>query len=287
MATSSSSPVRKATRKRNPAVKVKAKASGRINFTSTVAREIAFEAHLFCSKPDCCRFTSFSSTAGKARAIAEAAHVAAASPGGPRANSGLKPVQVKSAANGLWLCKVCHDLIDADPQAFPEAMLFDWKANHAIFVRQLVGKHFDVAHFEVFARSRNTAECFAFLAFIENRRVFFEALDTEHPEQVLESLVDVRTRISQSVGHLLAEEPAVHSMKKMRSAILKFLSANPTLQSLKSCNGDPIYHQFREGLEQLRKELLPHVLAIAASVDYPLSSDIRAEAARLNATLQP
>ena len=61
----------------------------------------------------------------------------------------------------------------------------------------------------------------------------------------------------------------------------------PRLHTLKSYNGDPIYHQFREGLEQLRKELLPHVLAIAASADYPLSSDIRAEAARLNATLQP
>lgn len=41
------------------------------------------------------------------------------------------------------------------------------------------------------------------------------------------------------------------------------------------------------GLEQLRRKLLPRVLAIAASIDHLLSPEITAEAARLNATLQP
>lgn len=256
-------------------------ASRRINFPRDVTREIAFEAHLFCSNPTCCRFTSYSTTSGRARSIAEAAHVIAASPGGPRAATALSEPQVKSAANGIWLCKICHDRIDADPEAYPEAMLFDWKRKHADFVRQLVGKDFDIALFDLFARTRNTAECFSFLAFIENRRVFFEALDAEFPWQVAESLLEVRARIVQARSHLLPREPAVASMGEMRTAIHRFLSANPTLHTLRCDGNDPVFVRFQKELRQLRAELLPHVLKVAASVNHTLSPEILAEASRI------
>lgn len=186
-----------------------------------------------------------------------------------------------SAANGIWLCKICHDRIDADPGAFSEATLFDWKRKHAVFVKQLVGKDFDIALFDLFARTRNAAECFAFLAFIENRRVFFEALDAEVPWQVADSLLEVRARIVEARSHMLPGEPAVISMGEMRASILRFLSANPTLHTLRCDGNDPAFVKFEKDLRQLRVDLLPHVLAIAASVNHILNPEILAEASRI------
>lgn len=253
----------------------------RRNFDPAVVRDIAFEAHLFCSNPTCCRFTSYSTTSGRARSIAEAAHINAASPGGPRVSTSLRDEDVRSAANGIWLCKICHDRIDADPSAFPEAILFDWKRRHAAFVKQLVGKDFDIALFDLFARTRNTAECIAFLAFIENRRVFFEALTAEVPWQVADSLLEVRARIVEARSHLLPTEPAVASLGEMRTAIHRFLSANPTLHSLRCDGNDPVFVKFERELRQLRTDLLPHVLAIAVSVNHTLNPEILAEASRI------
>jgi hypothetical protein len=59
--------------------------------------------------------------------IGVAAHICAASPGGPRYN----PAQTREARckkdNGIWLCQNCGRLIDADPQKFTAEVLTRWK----------------------------------------------------------------------------------------------------------------------------------------------------------------
>ncbi|MFU4408176.1 hypothetical protein ACM73B_21230 [Pseudomonas aeruginosa] len=194
----------------------------RFNFSAATVKEIAFQAQLFCSNPECCRFTTYSTSSGKARAIAEAAHINAASAGGPRPNALSTEEDLKSAANGIWLCKICHGKIDDDPNFYSEAKLRHWKKEHLKFVRQLVGKDFDVVHFELYARSRNLAQSFSFLAFLDGRRVFFEALPAEYPDQVLQSLLEVRSRITNALGHMKQEELSskiLREMKKKNSAL--------------------------------------------------------------------
>lgn len=80
-----------------------AAASNRINFSRSVTRQIAENAMLICSNPFCLRFTGYSTTEGKSRAIAEAAHIAAAGKKGPRADSTLSTERLRSAENGIWL----------------------------------------------------------------------------------------------------------------------------------------------------------------------------------------
>ena len=258
-----------------------ATARKRINFSQETVKQIAFEAHLFCSNPECCRFTSYSTSTGKARAIAEAAHINAASDDGPRPGDVRTEAYLNSLSNGIWLCKNCHDRIDDDPHRFPENLLRTWKTEHSEFVRKLVGKDFDLAHFELYSRSRNTAQCISFLTFIENRRVFFEALDAEFPDQVLQSLMEVRQRMVEARSSMMKGTMILSNLEEMRRTITAFLTANPRLNELKCDAGDPDFQRFYDGLTKLRAELLPRVTAIANEVGHQLSPEMVTEARRI------
>lgn len=257
--------------------------SNREDFSAETKRKIAFEAHLFCSNPACCRFTTYSLSSGRARAIAEAAHINAASPSGPRPSTQSKgnEGQLKSSANGIWLCKICHDRIDADPSAYPETLLKHWKSEHAKFVSQLVGKDFDLVHFELYARSRNTAQCFAFLGFIEGRRALFDALQVEQPEQVLESLMEVRSRAASARTHLNPDTLAFQKLRDIDKKIRAFLTAHPQLSTLKCDGADPCFQQFCHDLQALRADLFPDVISIAKNTFYKLNDEVLDEAKRL------
>lgn len=50
--------------------------------------------------------------------IGVAAHICAASSGGPRYNEAMTEAERKDISNGIWLCSNCSQLIDKDPDAF-------------------------------------------------------------------------------------------------------------------------------------------------------------------------
>lgn len=60
--------------------------------------------------------------------IGVAAHITAASPGGPRYDLSLSSQQRESPENGIWLCQNCGKLIDNDPARYPAEVLREWKA---------------------------------------------------------------------------------------------------------------------------------------------------------------
>jgi hypothetical protein len=280
MAQKNSSPANK-TSTQKPKNQKKPTKNKRVNFSPNTVKQIAFEAHLFCSNPTCCRFTSYSTSSGKARAIAEAAHINAASATGPRPSTALTNDDLKSATNGIWLCKICHDKIDGDQSFYTEAMLNEWKKTHSEFVQKLVGKDFDLVHFELYARSRNIAQSISFLGFLEGKRVFFEALDVEHPDQVLESLIEIRSRITNARGQMKPGETASKILLEMNRNIRNFLTANPQLNNLKCDGSDPDFIKFWNELQTLRSDLLPKVIEMADDVKYELSTELKDEHRRL------
>lgn len=100
----------------------------RDGFSEEVKRVLAQRASLVCSNPDC-----QSSTGGpqddpsKALNIGVAAHITAASQGGPRFNPALNAEQRSSANNGIWLCQNCGKLVDNDESMYTEPLLRAWK----------------------------------------------------------------------------------------------------------------------------------------------------------------
>ena len=55
--------------------------------------------------------------------VGEAAHISAASPGGPRFDPALSSEQRTGVSNAIWLCRNCAKLIDNDVARFPRELL--------------------------------------------------------------------------------------------------------------------------------------------------------------------
>jgi hypothetical protein len=81
-----------------------------------------------CSNPECCQPTSGpQEDPNKAINIGVAAHITAASTGGPRFDSLLTSDQRKSVENGIWLCQKCAKLIDSDEARYTVEKIRRWK----------------------------------------------------------------------------------------------------------------------------------------------------------------
>ena len=84
-------------------------------FEKRIKKELAARSGHRCSRPACLRPTHGPRLGAPGYVnVGVAAHITAASPGGPRYDSTLTAEQRGSAENGIWLCKVCEALVDAD-----------------------------------------------------------------------------------------------------------------------------------------------------------------------------
>jgi tetratricopeptide (TPR) repeat protein len=101
----------------------------RDNFPANIKRILGGRAGFKCSNPKCS-----SPTIGpkldpeEVLLVGEAAHITAASPGGPRYEPTLTPDERKGIANAIWLCEKCAKLVDSDPAQFTVEILRLWKA---------------------------------------------------------------------------------------------------------------------------------------------------------------
>ncbi len=112
----------------------------RDDFPRQTITEIAKGVGYRCSNPECARPTVGANAAQDGViTIGVAAHICAASPGGPRYNPAQTHETRRGTDNGIWLCQNCGRLIDADPQKFTVEILIAWKRGaHERAFRELV-----------------------------------------------------------------------------------------------------------------------------------------------------
>lgn len=72
--------------------------------------------------------------------IGRAAHISAASAGGPRYASSMASKQRKSIENAIWLCGNCHIKVDNDEGAYSTSLLKNWKLQAEEAARQELGQ---------------------------------------------------------------------------------------------------------------------------------------------------
>lgn len=100
----------------------------RDDFSEDVKRIVANRVNNRCSNPECSRPTSGPQIdPTKALNIGVAAHITAASVGGPRYDLSLSQKDRKHTSNAIWLCQNCAKLIDNDPARFQVSLLKQWK----------------------------------------------------------------------------------------------------------------------------------------------------------------
>lgn len=100
----------------------------RDEFIESVKRQIAARVNYRCSNPACRAQTSGPQLdPTKSINVGVAAHITAASPGGPRYNPTLTPEERKHANNAIWLCHNHGKIVDSDEASFTVEQLREWK----------------------------------------------------------------------------------------------------------------------------------------------------------------
>ena len=87
--------------------------SNRHNFSKHVKKVICSRAGWKCCK---CYATTYGGEG-------QAAHIKAASPGGPRFDPDITEKERKSTSNGIWLCATCHQTVDETPETYTPQQL--------------------------------------------------------------------------------------------------------------------------------------------------------------------
>lgn len=101
----------------------------RDDFSAADIGVLAKRAGMLCSNPNCRQPTSGPTQhPDKAVNIGVAAHITAASAGGPRYDRSMASDGRSSIENGIWLCQTCAKLVDSDEGRYTVALLRQWKA---------------------------------------------------------------------------------------------------------------------------------------------------------------
>jgi hypothetical protein len=100
----------------------------RDDFTQIIKETLSKRVGGVCSNPGCSKPTHgprIEET--NSVSIGVAAHITAASSGGPRYDDSLIPEERSSISNGVWLCQNCAKLIDNDQNRYTVEVLRAWK----------------------------------------------------------------------------------------------------------------------------------------------------------------
>lgn len=115
----------------------------RDDFDRSVVDALGKRASYICSNPDCRIHTLAPSTEDSSKFIyiGKAAHITAASEGGPRFDANLSSGERKSIRNGIFLCSNCAEMIDEnDGIDYRVDLLRKWKSDHETWVIENLNK---------------------------------------------------------------------------------------------------------------------------------------------------
>jgi hypothetical protein len=101
----------------------------RDDFSKQIIETLAKRVGNRCSNPSCRKLTSGPhEDPSRALNIGVGAHIAAASPGGPRYDQNMTSEERQDTQNGIWLCQNCAKLIDNDIIRYNKQLLNQWKS---------------------------------------------------------------------------------------------------------------------------------------------------------------
>lgn len=120
-------------------------------FSGEIVAALGKRAALRCSNPDCGVLTSGpSAEPSGAVNIGEAAHIYGRTADAARFNENLIPAERSDITNGIWLCRNCHKMVDADEARFPAELLFAWRQSHERDILKSLGRKSDLLRQIVF-----------------------------------------------------------------------------------------------------------------------------------------
>ena len=111
----------------------------RDNFTKRTIDILAKRVGFLCSNPSCRKHTvGPHNKVDKSTSTGIAAHITAASIGGPRYDDKLSQEERVHIDNAIWLCSSCSSLIDKDEKSYTIELLKEWKTNAEGKIREAI-----------------------------------------------------------------------------------------------------------------------------------------------------
>lgn len=248
----------------------------RDNFSQPVKNELSLRAAHFCSNPKCLRLTA-GPRSNNLRGLptGHAAHISAASAHGPRFDPTQSEGERSSAANGLWLCRECGDLIDKDASGFTVDMLRAWKRNHEAMIAEVRQKGWSQSIELLRSSQMSPGTAREVIALFEDRRVFWVRFDAEFPDRVRMSLENLRHDLTHLRKHCAPGSPLDKVIFALAQTVRNFFNAVErfNLNTLRCDGGDPDWLAFEAALQALRKSIGYQVGELAASYSTPLQGE--------------
>lgn len=113
-------------------------------FSQATKETLAKRSAYLCSNPDCRTLTAGPTESPTSAAmIGEAAHIFGAKLGSARYRPDMSDGARAEITNGIWLCRNCHKLIDADVHRYSVDTLFAWRSIHDKYVTERLGNKTD------------------------------------------------------------------------------------------------------------------------------------------------
>lgn len=227
-------------------------------FAPSVVREIGRKAMYFCANPECLRLTGYENDNGRPRAIADAAHISPASAEGPKRPDNAAVLKKASfdptaASNGIWLCKLCHSLIDSNVSAYPAALLLEWRDQHATRLRNLMGKDLEACLLTLDRERKYHKQAHRLLVDLSDRRLLYDDIMDEFPGEVADSMHILRHQVTKLQGQVAVDTSMATTLDTLAQAIKTFLGeAGRHLDTVTVTSGDPRFERFRTALQEFR-----------------------------------
>lgn len=256
----------------------------RDEFSEPVKRRLAERAAYFCSDPRCLKLT-VGPHSDNARSLRTgcAAHICAASTGGPRYDPKQTPQERSAGTNSIWLCRECGDLVDKDDSAHTVEELQRWKRNHEAMIGDVRTKGYSDA-LELLRASRGEADQAAqVIALLEDRRAFYARFDAEFPDRVRASLDGLRHDLTALRRGCVTAGPLDVVLVAILRSIREFLDRVEiyNLATLQACSTNPEWLIFEDTLRALRKAVMLQAVDLSESYGIPLQGEFAEAKARI------
>lgn len=248
----------------------------RHNFSAAVRKTLALRAAHFCSNPRCLKLTAGPARNGeRALETGHGAHICAAAPGGPRYDPDQSASERSSAANGIWLCRECGDIVDKDHEGYSAEELLVWKRNHEAMIAEVRTQGW-APSIELLRAQRSDPEVAAHvIALFEDRRVFWAAFDAEMPDRVRRSLDGLRRDLTALRGRCVPGSPLDTVIVALGMTIRHFYDTVERfdLDTLRCDSRDPEWCAFEMALRTLRKSIGYQLDSLGRSYGIPLQGE--------------
>ena len=207
----------------------------RDDFPYKVKNLVAQCSAYLCSNPSCNKITIGPSGNNQIKPtnIGTAAHICAASPGGPRYDMSQTSTERKHINNAIWLCNNCSRLIDNNGGIdYPADHLRKWKRDHEELLKNCLQGDKRIV-FQFLPKPSDTHQAKKLVVFLEQRGVLFMPYTTEVPAFVMESIKEIRTFLTQLQAELEDDSPLTIIVNSMNHACRYFMNTTDPQAEMK------------------------------------------------------